>query len=459
MRKHLFIALASVGAFIALSAGNALAATQHHSTAQALSLYRPFPEGIDPNNAQHALQQVMDRASWDDQYVQVLAQQTGATSFDPTQYVTLGYKPHAPAGTTNSALTGSGTVVPVADHGGSQFVKVMVVMNISTKKTVALMVRCGNPRLHPFVRVIPWKPFQKGTVIIINRSVNKPVSITCPSGQTVSGTITATVHGTFKARTWGKVQGNLNLQLQGQVDLQVKAFVTLRCGPAPIPPTPPTPPAPAPQPPAQVFSATATATASASATCPDGTTATATSSGSGSATSTVSQADAQQKASAAAFANASAAAAAAVKCGSAPPPVTPPVVIPAPSVTITSTTTLNDIPTGKTSGPFNYTVNASAPGTFTVDPGVGGVSDCNSSTPTGSFQANLAAGNNSFCVIFYAPSDSAVTSMTITATAIVSTAGGTAKDVKPQTFGITYPVRPLSFTTDTVNSNELQGNL
>lgn len=125
-----------------------------------------------------------------------------------------------------------------------------------------------------------------------------------------------------------------------------------------------------------------------------------------------------------------------------PPPVTPPVVTPAPSVTITSMTTLNDIPTGKTSGPFNITVNASAPGTITIDPGVGGISGCNGSTPTGSFQTSLTAGNNSICVILYAPSDSGVTSMTITATAIVSTAGGTAKDVKNQTFTISYPVRP-----------------
>jgi len=229
-----------VGAFFILFAGSALASTTSHSQSQAASLYRPFPEGIDQYNAQTALSQVMSRASWDDQYGRTIAQQTGAASFDSAQYSTLGYASRAPAGTTNSGLSGSGYVVPVADHGGSQFVKVLLVMNIVTKQTVSIMVRCGNPRLHPFVKVLPWKPFSKGTIVYVNRSVSKPVSITCPSGQTVSGTITATVKGTIRARTWGQVQGNLNLKLQQAVDLQVKVFATLKCGAAP-PVTPPPP--------------------------------------------------------------------------------------------------------------------------------------------------------------------------------------------------------------------------
>jgi hypothetical protein len=236
MRKmRILIALASVGAFFAL-AGNALATPHHVDMMQASSLYRPFPEGINPNNANQALSQVMSRASWDSQYAQVIMQQTGDSSFDSSHYTTLGYSAHAPAGTTNSALTGSGTVVPVTDHDGSQSVKVLLVMNIVTKQTVAIMVRCGNPRLHPFTKPIPWKPFQKGTLIHVNRQVSKPVSIKCPSGQEVTGTVTATVRGVVSARTWGKVQGSLNLRLQQSVNLQVKVLASLKCGAAPVQP-------------------------------------------------------------------------------------------------------------------------------------------------------------------------------------------------------------------------------
>lgn len=411
-------------------AGTALASS--HSSNASVSLYRPFPNGIDSSNPQHALAEIQSRAAWDNSYAQTIAQQAGRPAYVPSEYRAMGYAPHASAGSTNSGVTGRGTVVPVADHGGSQYVKVFEMINIVSQKTVELMVRCGNPRLKPSVSVvvIPWKPFKKGTVIRFNRKVSKPVSITCPSGQKVSGTLITTVSGFTSATTWGKLQGSLQLKLRNKVSLQVKSWVSLHCGPAPKPPAPPPAPTPPPPPPAQTFSATATATATASATCPDGTTATASGSGYGSATSTVSQADADQKANAQAHASAEANANASVKCGSAPP-VTQ-------TVTITSMTTLNDVPEGKTSGPFYITVNASAAGSVTIDPGNGGISDCNSSTPQGSITSPLVAGNNSICVIYYAPMDASATQGTITATAIV----GNAKDQKVTTFAITHPVRP-----------------
>jgi hypothetical protein len=45
-------------------------------------------------------------------------------------------------------------------------------------------------------------------------------------------------------------------------------------------------------------------------------------------------------------------------------------------------------------------------------------------------------------VIYYAPGESSVNQDTITYTAVVTTAGGTAKDVKSDTFAITHPIRP-----------------
>lgn len=111
------------------------------------------------------------------------------------------------------------------------------------------------------------------------------------------------------------------------------------------------------------------------------------------------------------------------------------------SITITSMTTLNMIPEGKTSGPFYVYVNASeAGGSQTVDPGIGSVSGCESSTPESSVTfEKLPAGNSRECIILYAPSDSDKPStMTATFTAIL----GSAKDVKTQTFQIQYPTRP-----------------
>jgi len=228
-----------VGAFLMI-ASPALASTNSITKVNAsVNLYRPFPNGIDPNNPQHALQQVEGRAAWDPSYAMTIAQQADRPDFVLSEYRAEGYAPHASPGSTNSGITGGGTVVPVADHNGSQYVKVFLMINIVSQKTVELMVRCGNPRLKPSVSVVvlPWKPFSKGTVIRFNRKLSKPVSITCPSGQKVSGVLTTTVSGFTRATTWGKVQGSLDLKLREKVSLHVKSWVTLKCGPAP-PPTP-----------------------------------------------------------------------------------------------------------------------------------------------------------------------------------------------------------------------------
>jgi hypothetical protein len=125
-------------------------------------------------------------------------------------------------------------------------------------------------------------------------------------------------------------------------------------------------------------------------------------------------------------------------CTSCQPQTTPP------SVTITSYTRLNMVPAGKTSGPAPFTVNASDPGSVTVDPGMGGISDCSGgpemTTPL-TFQ--IVPGDNDECVIYYAPDDAdQPQSDTITYSAIVTTNGGTAKDIKQDTFALTYPIRP-----------------
>jgi hypothetical protein len=90
------------------------------------------------------------------------------------------------------------------------------------------------------------------------------------------------------------------------------------------------------------------------------------------------------------------------------PPVTPPVAPPAegPSIMITSVTALNMIPAGRNSGPFYIGTTASqAGGTVTIDPEIGSVSSCESSTPEDSLVLSVPAGASKQCVIIYAPED------------------------------------------------------
>ena len=114
---------------------------------------------------------------------------------------------------------------------------------------------------------------------------------------------------------------------------------------------------------------------------------------------------------------------------------------PSQAITITGTTTLNMIPEGKNSGPFYVYLNASeAGGTLTVDPGIGSVSGCESSTQESSVTfEKIPAGNSKACIILYAPSDKdKPATMEVTFTAIL----GSAKDEEKQVFGIEYPTRP-----------------
>lgn len=375
------------------------------NTASASSdLYRFIPSGIDPINDVHATQQVVAYAKNNPAYGQALASQTGDTSFAPSAYKADGYRPHAPAGSTNSAAGADGQVVGMADHGNSATVKVVAIINVHTMQVAYVMVRCGNLRLMR-VTPLPWKPIHIGVSATINRMVTKNASITCPSGQKVTGYVTTRVKGVIYAQTRGKVKGWAKIWLRQRADLQIKTTLKLKCGPAPKPPTPKTctdtkasnfggplpcqfPPPP---PPTVTYTASATATASASATCPDGTTATASASGSGYATSTVSQDDANQRAQAQAQANAQANATASIKCGSGPPP--PPTCTPS----IVSVTTINDVDAGGNSPNFKVTVNmcGSNTGTLIV------------SAKYGSFQSGTvtASGANTYTFTYVAPTE------------------------------------------------------
>lgn len=110
------------------------------------------------------------------------------------------------------------------------------------------------------------------------------------------------------------------------------------------------------------------------------------------------------------------------------------------SVAILSMTDLNDIPTGKSSGPYYVEVSASAAGgTLTVDPGIGSITDCNGGTRQGSITLPVPKGVTKFCFVIWAPDDPAKPSqMTVTATAVLGNSFVRKEDV----LLITYPTRP-----------------
>ena len=133
-KKILVLATALVAAASFASGAFGASASGVH-----VQLYRPIPEGIDPNNAAKAASQVLSRAAWDGQYARTLATQTGATTFKTTDYKPVGYQNSAPPGTDNSAVNGAtGQIVPVKDHDGSDKVRVLILMNVVSKKTVAI---------------------------------------------------------------------------------------------------------------------------------------------------------------------------------------------------------------------------------------------------------------------------------------------------------------------------------
>lgn len=111
------------------------------------------------------------------------------------------------------------------------------------------------------------------------------------------------------------------------------------------------------------------------------------------------------------------------------------------SVLITSVIDLNDVPAGLNSGPMPLSVYASQAGAqVKVDPGIGKISSCSSSTPLATLTiTGLQAGDNDLCVIFYAPTDAAATQATITYTATLT---GATPAVRQVTFAITHPTRP-----------------
>lgn len=323
----------------------------------------------------------------------------------------------------NSArAVSTGSIVPTSYMSGKKVFTWTMTIKLRSGKTVVQKFKwdCSNPLLRKGSRPPALRMVRNVKAFAVKFAKSKTTKrvVVCPSGQSVTVTVKTTVRGRVKVKSITQAAKLQSQRLSAQVSLDVTNRISVVCAQQPPVVTPP-PLAPPPVVQQVII-------------CGNG----VQNVGNGNSGAIVGD-----------------------NCNTVvlpPPPVTPPPPPPPPppvtpppppppvvkTVRITSMTTLNDIPTGKTSGPFYITVNAShSGGSVTVDPGIGAVSKCDSTTPTGSVTfSSLPAGNSQLCIIVYAPNDpgSRPTSMTVT----VSASLGNANDVKSSTFAITYPVRP-----------------
>lgn len=293
---------------------------------------RFLPNGINSVSPLKAKTQVMQYATVNDEYGDLLARQAGRTSFNRSEWVQRGYG-KAPANTLNSSLTPAGSP---STQPGAVGTKTLVLVNIRTSRVVHVMVRCGNPRISKTGKC-DCKPVtvRKINKIRVYKRFKKVVTHTCPSGQAVTVTVSGVAKGWVRATVWAKVIGSAKIKIKNEIALAVSAKIKIECA-TPPPPPPPPPAQPCPEGtylekgecvrPKAYAKATAKATSYARAECPDGTVAESKGYGYGEseAWSDISKEDAYKKAYAEALAkaeaNADADAWATVKCGSSPPP-------------------------------------------------------------------------------------------------------------------------------------------
>lgn len=223
----------SLRAFLVLAI--AVGALVFAGTASASQYNQFVPGGLPQSSPAAATAAVVQYAQVNADYGQVIAAQTGAASFSPSDYQAQGWGT-ASASSLNSAITiGSGRIVSYKDSS-SVGVKTVRIRNKKTGVLVDVMVRCGNPRLRaggaPRVAKIKILKIMK---VLVNKRFTITKSIVCPSGQKVTGTVTGSVKGWVKFRVHGWTTG-AKLWYNQQVDLKATTALKLACSG-----TPPTP--------------------------------------------------------------------------------------------------------------------------------------------------------------------------------------------------------------------------
>jgi hypothetical protein len=203
------------------------------ASAAASGLQRFLAVGIDGKNPVHAKQQVMGLASVNDNYGDAIAHDAGRDKFVASEWHQQGYGP-APANTSNSGETWNGGVQAT---GGGVGVKSLKLFNIVSHKTVFVMVRCGNPRLHQRCNCRP-KPIRKVNRLPIFKKFKKVVKIKCPTG-IIPVTVTGTARGYAVGKVYGTLIGSARLKIKEAISLAVKLKVRLGCPKVVVPPTTP----------------------------------------------------------------------------------------------------------------------------------------------------------------------------------------------------------------------------
>ncbi|MBI5906964.1 hypothetical protein HY857_02815 [Candidatus Saccharibacteria bacterium] len=227
----------AVGALLALT-GSALGATTHQQTQQSGHYQRFYPTGLPLSSPSAATAAVVQYAQINQIYGQVIATQTGAASFNPSDYTAAGWG-QVSASTLNTALSNSGSIVSYRD-ASSVGVKTVRIRNKQTGVLVDVMVRCGNPRLRSGVvqRVAKVK-ILKVMSVYVNKKFSVTRSVTCPSGNVATGKVTGTVTGWVKFRVHGWAR-TAKLYYKQQVNLKATFALKLTCS-GNVPPNVPTP--------------------------------------------------------------------------------------------------------------------------------------------------------------------------------------------------------------------------
>lgn len=200
----------------------ALIATLTFAPTANASYQRFLANGLPTASPQAATSAVLAYASLNDGYGRVIAAETGATSFHKGDYRAVGWGV-ASANTTNSALSGTGSTVPTTGGVG---VKTVRIRNTKTGRLVAVMIRCGNPRLHKGGRRVLRVKVLRILRVYVNRKFT--VSKTCPTNPAIKATVKGRVKGWFRTRVKGWTTG-AKLWYQQKVNLAVSTTLRVTC--------------------------------------------------------------------------------------------------------------------------------------------------------------------------------------------------------------------------------------
>jgi hypothetical protein len=134
---------------------------------------------------------------------------------------------------TNTGRASDGTIVKTSYEHGTKVVEWNIHFKISVSKTITVRFKenCANPLLHTGKKKPPLIPVTKTVYFSMKFSKSKSTTqtITCPSGQKVSISVTTTVKGTVKVKTVVQAIKLIQIKLSGQLTLDVNTKIKAVC--------------------------------------------------------------------------------------------------------------------------------------------------------------------------------------------------------------------------------------